>query len=64
MKNKRSLFVNPTRPHKGVAHWLDHNSVDTLLIAITDGELGWDESIGDFGWREGMPLPRPGRIRG
>jgi len=50
--------------NKEVAHWLDDNSVDTLLIAITDGELGWEESIGDFGWREGMPLPRSGRISG
>jgi hypothetical protein len=40
-----------------VAWWLDHKGADTLLIAITDGELAWDQSIGDFTWREGMPLP-------
>jgi hypothetical protein len=43
--------------NKEVAHWLDHNSIDTLLIGVTDGELAWDEAVGDFGWREGMPLP-------
>ena len=43
--------------NKEVAYWLDHNSVETLLIGVTDGELAWDEKVGDFGWREGMPLP-------
>src|SRR5712691_2146081 len=43
--------------NKEVAHWLDHNGIDTLLIGVTDGELAWDESVGDFAWREGMPLP-------
>jgi len=37
--------------NREVAHWLDHNSVDTLLIALTDGELGWDEATGDFAAR-------------
>jgi hypothetical protein len=23
------------------------------LIALTDGDLVWDNTIGDFGWREG-----------
>jgi hypothetical protein len=43
--------------NKEVAYWLEHNSIDTLLIGVTDGVLAWDETIGDFGWREGMPLP-------
>src|SRR3981189_1540482 len=29
--------------NKEVAHWLDHNSIDTLLIGVTDGELTWNE---------------------
>src|SRR5207302_4897357 len=37
--------------NKEVAHWLNHNSVDTLLIGVTDGELTWDETIGDFAAR-------------
>src|ERR1700682_3114036 len=43
--------------NKEVAHWLEHNSVETLLIGVTDGELAWDDNIGDFGWRDGMALP-------
>ena len=47
-----STWVN-----KEVGYWLEHKSVDTLLVAVTDGELAWDESAGDFGRREGTPLP-------
>src|SRR5437764_48385 len=43
--------------NKEVAWWLDHKSADTLLIAVTDGELVWDNAVGDFTWRDGMPLP-------
>jgi tetratricopeptide (TPR) repeat protein len=43
--------------NKEVAHWLGHNSIDTLLIGVTDGELAWDETTGDFAARENMPLP-------
>jgi hypothetical protein len=31
--------------------------VDTLLIALTDGELAWDSATGDFIWHRQMPLP-------
>src|SRR5215467_8026332 len=43
--------------NKEVAHWLDHNSIDTLLIAVTDGELSWDETTGDFVAPDNNPLP-------
>src|SRR6267142_2117951 len=43
--------------NKEVAHWLDQNSIDTLLIGVTDGELAWDDSVRDFGARENTPLP-------
>ncbi len=51
--------------NKEVAYWLEHKSADTLLIAVTEGTLSWDNSIGDFAWREGKPLPRvlTGRFR-
>src|SRR5215813_4436490 len=42
---------------KEVAHWLDHKSAGTLLIALTDGELNWDNTIGDFARRGRTPLP-------
>ena len=43
--------------NKEVSYWLDHNSVDTLLIGLTDGELAWDETAGDFSARADNPLP-------
>ena len=58
MKNKQSLFVNPSsgrRVNKEAAHWLDHNSVDKLLgdykVTLADrspevlGRLDRDERI-------------------
>jgi tetratricopeptide (TPR) repeat protein len=42
---------------KEVAHWLEHKSIDTLLIALTDGELAWDAAKNDFAWRDDTPLP-------
>jgi hypothetical protein len=42
---------------KEVAHWLGHNRLDTVLIALTDGELAWDDAIGDFSWTETTALP-------
>src|SRR5262245_41679952 len=43
--------------NKEVAHWLDHNSVDTLLIGLTDGTLAWDEATSDFHRGAALPLP-------
>ena len=37
--------------------WLDHNSIETLLLGVTDGDLAWDESVGDFTQGERFPLP-------
>lgn len=42
---------------KEVAWWLEHKSVDTLLIAVTDGELAWDNALGDFAPSAQIPLP-------
>ena len=43
--------------NKEVAYWLEHKSPDTLLIAVTDGELAWDNTLGGFAWHDSMPLP-------
>jgi tetratricopeptide (TPR) repeat protein len=45
--------------NKEVAYWLEHNSIDTLLIGLTDGEFFWDDSTADFVARgdKGIPLP-------
>jgi predicted oxidoreductase (fatty acid repression mutant protein) len=40
-----------------IAYWLDHNSANTVFIALTEGELGWDDAAGDFLWSEMTPLP-------
>jgi TIR domain len=40
-----------------IAYWLDRNSADTVLIALTEGELDWDQAAGDFHWSEATPLP-------
>ena len=33
-----------------ITYWLDDNSADTVLIALTEGELEWDQATGDFRW--------------
>lgn len=40
-----------------VEHWLAHRGADTLLLALTAGELNWDEAAGDFAWSAQTPLP-------
>jgi tetratricopeptide (TPR) repeat protein len=43
---------------KELGWWLDHRSADTVLIALTSGELAWDSLAGDFRWSDELPLPR------
>ena len=45
--------------NKEVTYWLEHNSIDTLLIGLTDGEFAWDESAGDFSAWGDRPPPLP-----
>jgi hypothetical protein len=40
-----------------VKYWLDNKGADTLLIALTEGELSWDDRVGDFRWSEATSLP-------
>jgi tetratricopeptide (TPR) repeat protein len=40
-----------------VLYWIRNKGIDALLIAVTDGELSWDQSIGDFRRPAGVPLP-------
>jgi tetratricopeptide (TPR) repeat protein len=42
---------------KEVSYWLEHKSIDTLLIAVTDGELSWQPGASDFTWNDATPLP-------
>jgi tetratricopeptide (TPR) repeat protein len=40
---------------KEIEYWLAHKSIDTLLIALTDGTLAWEGA--DFRWSPATPLP-------
>src|SRR5580658_1333571 len=39
-----------------VAYWLEHKSIDTLLIGLTDGELLWDQETGEFRVHNELPI--------
>ena len=38
--------------------WLEHKSAERILILLTDGELIWDASAGDFDWRRTTAVSR------
>lgn len=40
-----------------VEHWLAHRSAETLLIVLTDGEIGYDDARSDFDWSRTTALP-------
>jgi tetratricopeptide (TPR) repeat protein len=42
--------------------WLNTKGSETLLIALTEGDLTWDDQSGDFNWNADTPLPKA--IRG
>src|SRR5215470_13730746 len=42
---------------KEIAWWLERKSADTLLIAVTDGALTWDNAANDFAACATTPLP-------
>ena len=42
---------------KEVDYWLTHKSIDTFLMALTDGEVSWDDAAGDFAGSAATPLP-------
>jgi hypothetical protein len=43
---------------KELAYWLEHRSSVTLLIALTDRDIVWENEQGDFDWRRTTALPR------
>jgi hypothetical protein len=42
---------------KEVEYWLAHKSIDTFLLAVTDGQVAWEDKAGDFIWSAASPLP-------
>ena len=41
-----------------VAWWMEHRSLQTMLVLVTDGELVWDEDGADFDWIRTTCVPR------
>ena len=42
---------------KEVSFWLSNKGPETLLIALTGGELTWNDEGADFAWDNATPLP-------
>jgi WD40 repeat protein len=40
-----------------VRHWLSRNPPTTIMVALTGGNLVWDEDKGDFDWKKTTALP-------
>ena len=40
-----------------VEHWCSKGRAGNLLIALTEGEIVWDEAAGDFDWERTTALP-------
>jgi tetratricopeptide (TPR) repeat protein len=49
---------------KEIAYWLEAKSADTLLIAVTDGELIWDAGSTAFAAGSSLPPSASGRFTG
>jgi tetratricopeptide (TPR) repeat protein len=47
---------------KEIAYWLAHKSIDTLLLALTEGELNWDGAADDFTASPALPPALKGRF--
>ncbi|MBL9126235.1 MAG: TIR domain-containing protein, partial [Verrucomicrobiales bacterium] len=43
---------------KEVEHWLQGHPPDTVMIAITDGDIAWDPDANDFDWGRTTSLPK------
>lgn len=40
-----------------LAFWLEHKSIENILIGVTGGELHWDDATSDFIWPDTTALP-------
>ncbi|TXI20528.1 MAG: TIR domain-containing protein [Nitrosomonas sp.] len=41
-----------------VSYWLENKSKNTLLIVLTEGDIGWDSERNDFDWNLTTVLPQ------
>ncbi|MBK8555969.1 MAG: toll/interleukin-1 receptor domain-containing protein [Lewinellaceae bacterium] len=51
-KSAKSKWVR-----KEIEYWLQNKSIDTLFIALTSGEILWDEDLKDFDWQKTNAIP-------
>ena len=66
LENSRFLILlaspEAAKPDGGVDReliwWLANKGPDTVIIALTDGELSWDHRARDFGWSSSNPRSR------
>ena len=43
---------------KEIAHWRANHDITDLVIALTDGEIAWDDASGDFDWQRTTAVPK------
>ena len=48
---------------KEILWWLENRSVDSLLIGLTRGNIGWDSAVSDFDWSSTDAIPKLLRSR-
>ena len=41
-----------------VDYWLEHKSIDTFIIVLTEGDIYYDEANNDFDWERTTALPK------
>ncbi len=68
-----SYLILLASPESAASKWVEHEieiwlsvkSAETLLIALTEGDLAWDDQSADFSWGPDTPLPKimRGRLR-
>lgn len=61
-----SYLILLASPESAASKWVEHEieiwlsikSGETLLIALTEGDLAWDDQSADFSWGPDTPLPK------
>ncbi len=51
---------------KEINYWLEHKSIDTLILAITNGQFKWNDEHNDFDWEHttAIPVVLKGKFKG
>jgi hypothetical protein len=56
------VLASPTAAHskwvaKEVEYWLQNKSLDTLILAVTEGDIWWDNDTNAFDWSKTTAVP-------